>query len=164
MRKSLLAYALLSTVTLSGCIDTGSGEKIGSIVKLAQEGVWCKTWEGEIIRGGLSNGSGVNGQSFRFTIEDNPELVEKIKGVMESQQEIKLHYRTEMTTFCRSNSPSHAFVTSVEVLGKEAARPLKIDSSEPIQVQAATGETRDDKIMKLLKTQQALIEELANVK
>ena len=85
MRKSLLAYALLSTVTLSGCIDTGSGEKIGSIVKLAQEGVWCKTWEGEIIRGGLSNGSGVNGQSFRFTIEDNPELVEKIKGVMESQ-------------------------------------------------------------------------------
>ena len=57
-------------LSLVGCnINTpSSGQKIGRIVKLVDEGLLYKTTEGELIRGGLVDGSGSMGTSFHFTI------------------------------------------------------------------------------------------------
>ncbi len=164
MRKSLIALALLPML-LTSCKDTGSGEKVGSIVKLAKQGVFCQTWEAEMIRGGFSNGSGVGGTPFHFTIEDNPELVKKVEQLMNTQQEIKITYRTELATFCRSDSEINAFLTNIEVLGEDAERPLEVDNSEPTKIVVVSpddAETREERINKLLEVQQKLIEEIAH--
>jgi hypothetical protein len=99
MRKILM---FILPLFLSGCLVTGQGEKRGEIVKLAQEGVVCKTWEGELIRGGMSNGSGSFGvRPFAFTVE-NLNLLEKVKFALENNKEVKLVYHHEAFTFCRS--------------------------------------------------------------
>ena len=150
MKKTLMMVALAG-LTLAGCRDTGSGEKIGMVTKLAQQGVFCKTWEGEIVRGGMNGGTGVNGSSYHFTIPDDEALVKKVKSAMESQQEVKISYRTEWATFCRSDSPSNAFLTNIEVIDhRQNADGTKIV------------DTDDDTILQLLKVQAELISQLYN--
>lgn len=114
MKKLLLPIA--ACLLLSGCIDIARGEKVGTITKLAQQGLVFNTWEGQIIRGGLSGGSGGFGQSFEFTVED-PIVVEEIRAAMDSQSEVKITYHTEAITLWRSESGSH-FVDKIEVLKK----------------------------------------------
>lgn len=149
MKKVLnLAVAALMAVSLSGCINTGDGEKIGMVTKLAKQGVIIKTWEGEIVRGGLSGGSGVNGQSFHFTIQDEA-VAKQVLAMMENQQEVKITYTSEMFAFFTSESGGH-FLTKIE----------------PITHKKTTAGTsapgRDnDKIIELLRVQAQLIEELA---
>ena len=94
----------------------GTGEKIGVITKLAKNGTFCQTWEAEIVRGGLNGGSGVVGQPFDFTIEDE-QLVTQIKEALDNQKEVKIFYHSEGMTFCRSNSGDH-FLTKVEVVNE----------------------------------------------
>jgi hypothetical protein len=165
MKIHSVVIGLTVGVMLSGCIDSGNGNKVGSVTKLAQEGVFCKTWEGQLIRGGFSNGSGVMGAPFEFTIENNPELVKKVAELMDSQQEVKITYRTEAMTLCRSDSYNH-FLTDIEVLGKQAEHPMKIDSTEPIKVEPVKSDpvSSHDKMLKLLQTQQQIITELVNEK
>jgi hypothetical protein len=117
-----VAHVLASSLMLSGCGEKGTGEKVGVVTKLARSGFFCKTWEGQIIRGGLNAGSGAMGAAFDFTVEDLS-LLPKIKEAMEKQQEIKITYREELMTFCRSDSNDH-FITSVTVMdNKPAAKP-----------------------------------------
>jgi hypothetical protein len=99
----------------------GNGEKIGIITKLAKTGAFCKTWEGQIVRGGLSGGSGVMGAPFDFTVESD-ELAKKVQDIMDKQQEVKISYHVEGATFCRSDSEDH-FLTNIEVIGKGAGAP-----------------------------------------
>jgi len=158
MKKSFVLGVLAASI-LSGCYDTGSGDKVGSVVKLAKQGVFCKTWEGEIIRGGMANGSGATGTAFHFTV-DNDDLAKKIDHYLNTQQEVKLTYRMEFATFCRSDSPSNAFVTAVEPLSAAAARPLKV---EPVTVKPEAKEpasSKEDKIRALLKAQEDLLREI----
>jgi hypothetical protein len=103
---------------LASCGDKSDGSKIGIIVHFTKHGYFCKTWEGEIIKGGFGNGSGVIGSAMGFTVE-NEALVPQIQKAMDTQQEVILHYHEELVTFCRSDNKDK-FVTSVEVAGKRA--------------------------------------------
>lgn len=140
----------LSAILLAGCWDTGGGEKIGSITRLNRAGVFCKTWEGEIIRGGLNTGSGVMGQAFHFTIEDDS-LAKDVEKYMLSQQEVKITYRSELNTWCRSDSHG-VFLTKIE--------PLNVVSTPPAQVKiepprpATTGSSAEQQTLELIKKQQ----------
>lgn len=93
--KSIIATSLVAA--LSGCWTTSTGQKTGVIVKLAKEGIFIGTWEAELIRGGFSNGDGVNGQSFHFTVQ-NKNLVEKLKQYFENQKEVLISYHHEFIT------------------------------------------------------------------
>lgn len=119
-----LSVTILSlTASLSGCWDMGSGEKIGSITRLQRTGFFCKTWEGEIIRGGLNSGSGVMGMAFHFTVEDDA-LAKKVEQAMDAQQEVKISYRAEVVSLCRSDSDNH-FLTAIEPLGSVSVPPTQ---------------------------------------
>lgn len=122
----LIAVSL--TFLLGGCWDMGGGEKIGSITRLQRTGAFCKTWEGEIIRGGLNSGSGVVGNAFHFTVEDDA-LALQVQKAMEAQQEVKISYREEMNSFCRSDSHNY-FLTKIE--------PLNVVSVPPTQTKEVT--------------------------
>lgn len=124
------------------------------ITKVAKQGVICPTWEAEIVRGGMSNGSGVNGQSFHFTITDDATAA-KVQEAMDTQSEIKIKYRTELITFCRSESPANAFLTDVEVL-KTAQRPLQ---AEVTSVNTPSNDSGDE-VTQLLQVQATLIADL----
>ncbi len=135
----LSALALFSLI-LTGCWDTGNGEKIGNIVKLAKEGAFgCPTWEAEIVRGGFSGGSGVNGTSFHFTIEDTS-LLPAVKTAMENRQEVKITYKSEATSFCRSESENH-FLTSISVLNSSLEGASPQPPTTPQAVSQASGKS-----------------------
>lgn len=103
---------------LSSCtINTPSeGKKIGRIVKIAHEGIFSSTWEGELIRGGLTDGSGSIGTSFHFTIEDENIFLLAIQ-YMESQKEVEIYYRCEFISSCFRSEMGHPyFVTRIKVM------------------------------------------------
>jgi hypothetical protein len=113
MKRSIIAV-LAASLLLAGCGDTGGGEKNGTITKLAVSGVFCKTNEMEIVRGGFNSGTGANGASFDVTIED-PALLAIAKKAIETGAEIQITYRTEFITWCRSDSSDH-FLTGIKII------------------------------------------------
>lgn len=107
MKTSTIVAALLIACLATACgLNTpAEGEKIGTIVRVQRSGVLTKTWEGQLIRGGMNNGSGVMGIApFHFTIED-PKLLTAVQAAMEHQTEVLVTYRDEgIYSFSRSDS------------------------------------------------------------
>lgn len=67
----IVLYVFLASILQH--VQTSVGEKRGSIVKLERSGVFFKTYQGELIRGGFNSGSGANGTRFHFNLgtQDN---------------------------------------------------------------------------------------------
>lgn len=97
------------------------------LTKLNKQGVFCQTYEAELIRGGLNNGSGASSTIFDFTIEDAA-LISQIQDALDKQYEVKIHYRMEGLTFCRSDSDDH-FLAGIERLNKQG-HPMEVAPAE----------------------------------
>jgi hypothetical protein len=101
-------------IILTGCYTIEEGEKTGQIIGLKKSGIFVKTWECRIIRGGLQDGSGNIGTSLQLTIEDKS-LLEKAKKYMDEKKMVSLKYHQEFITFFRSESDSeNCFIDSIE--------------------------------------------------
>lgn len=111
LKKTLLITAL---ICLSGCWETKKGTKIGTIVKCADEGLIVKTYECEIIRGGINNSSGSFGRSFHFTIEKE-DLKTIANNSLQNQLEVLLEYHDEAITFIRREGHSEGFADSITI-------------------------------------------------
>lgn len=118
MRKLSLLSLVLVTISLfvTGCgvnFSNGSGTKVGQIVKVSKQGFMAKTWEAQLIRGGLSGGSGAFGTTpFDFTIETE-EQAKQIQEYMDKQTEVIVKYRIEgIYSAWRSESQGH-FLESI---------------------------------------------------
>lgn len=88
------------TFFLSACgsgFESGEGRKIGRVVKIGKHGMFCSTYEAEIVRGGFTEGSGVNGSSLHFTIKSE-NLYDQLSKAMEDQKEIELFYSNRIFT------------------------------------------------------------------
>lgn len=98
MNKRNLIKTIVLSLLLTGCginPTNGTGEKIGQIVKVGKVGLFNKTWEAELIRGGFSDGSGTVGtQPFHFTIE-NEAMVKEAQEYMRNQTEVIVSYNIE---------------------------------------------------------------------
>jgi len=139
---------------MAGCWDMGGGEKVGTITRLNKSGVFCKTWEAEIIRGGFNGGSGVMGQAFHFTIE-NADLVKEVEKYMNNQQEVKITYKMEGITFCRSDSDN--FLAKIEPLNEVNAPTPTGQGKEAPTVGVQT--TVNSEILQILQNQEKMAEE-----
>lgn len=129
--KLTLVIAAFAVLTACGNgMNNGSGKNIGQIVKIAKHGILCTTGEAELVRGGFSGGSGVNGVAFHFSIPDET-LFSQLERSMEAQQEIELFYdRRFMTGPCTSESDY--FATGFRVLQqpeRTKAKPQPEDDS-----------------------------------
>lgn len=109
----------------------GQGDKIGVVVRINEQGrLWrgsfgfislCKTWEGQLIRGGLDDGSGAFGVApFDFTVPTN-ELAEKVKHYMLAQTEVVVKFSTDYIYFKCNSESSGNFLISIEPI-KDAAK------------------------------------------
>jgi hypothetical protein len=108
--KKYISIVIMSFLIIGcgGGIEAGDGKKIGQIVKLGKHGMFCPTYEGEIIRGGFNGGSGVNGAALDFTIKSQ-KLYDRLMIAMENQQEIELHYsKRNLTGICYSDTQTIA--------------------------------------------------------
>ena len=115
MKKILFISILSSSMLLSGCWETAKGEKIGVIVKCANEGIFIKTYECELIRGGMNNGSGSFGKSFHFTSE-NKNDISILEQALNSQKEVKITYHSELITLFRTETKNNKFLDSIKIL------------------------------------------------
>lgn len=134
MKNSLFSIIITSFFLISGCIsgiNSGEGKKIGQIVKIAKHGIFCSTYEAEIIRGGFNGGSGVNGAALNFTIKSK-KLYQDLTDVMENQQEIELRYvRKALTGPCYSETRIIATGFKVIENKKEEEKPItKVEFSD----------------------------------
>lgn len=112
-----LTIATIAMVLMVGCgygITNGTGKKIGQVVKIGEYGAVCTTYEGELMRGGFSGGTGVNGQSFHFSVKDKI-LADELTKIMEGQQEIEVTYEKSMLSGPCSGDAG-VWVTSYRIL------------------------------------------------
>jgi Spy/CpxP family protein refolding chaperone len=119
MKINRLALLSLMPIAFASCrlnTSPGDGVKVGQIVKLSKQGMFYKTYEAQIIRGGFQNGSGSNGQAFDFTVETE-ELAAKVRDAMDNQTEVMIGYRSEGVYSLTRSESSGDFLTSI--------RPLK---------------------------------------
>lgn len=114
MKRNIVFVSLLVGV-LGGCYcrAPGTGQKVGQIVKISKTGIFCDTWEAQLIRGGFSSGSGTVGtQPFDFTVEREADA-QRLMALMERQTEIRLVYRTDgIGSICHSDSGGDYFVSA----------------------------------------------------
>ena len=108
----LLVVLLFGSVGCGVNASPGDGTKIGQIVKLTKTGLFSKTYEAEIIRGGMTGGSGAFGVTpFDFTIESE-EQAKTVQDYMDHQTEVIITYRSEgLYSLCRTDSAGHFLKT-----------------------------------------------------
>lgn len=104
-------------VLLNGCWETENGDINGQIIALTSSGMFVKTLECKIIRGGMDDGSGGFASSMWLTVE-NKNLLPKIKKFMNEKKFINIQYHKEFATFCRSDSDNF-FINDIEEIKKE---------------------------------------------
>jgi uncharacterized lipoprotein NlpE involved in copper resistance len=159
LRKLSIAAIAVMSVALVGCGERANGDKVGMITKVAKQGWWCPTWEASIQRGGFNAGTGVSGAAFEFTIED-PKLLKQVQDAMEQNLEVKITYRQEIVTFCRSESDDH-FLTGIQVIGKsEAASIVHVEEDKTPAKPAVTYPklTKEEAVGALIQQNQQLID------
>ncbi|STX27540.1 secreted protein [Legionella beliardensis] len=115
--RTMLACCLFVVVSLlTGCWTTQSGQKSGIIVKVAKEGRYWGTYEGELIRGGLDNASGATGREFHFTLgQFKSDLVNQAIYAMENNKHVVLKYHCEAYVLPWSGE-TKCFVDEIKIL------------------------------------------------
>lgn len=96
--KTFIKLGILSmaTLMLTACWTTETGQKSGIIVKVSKKGKYWGTYEGELIKGGLEDATGVTGKEFLFTLgQFNSALVEKAQTAMKHNEHVVLNYHCE---------------------------------------------------------------------
>lgn len=87
---------ILIPCLLTGCWTVQKGQKSGIIVKVAKEGKFWGTYEGEIVLGGLENASGVSGRAFYFTLgQFKSDLVKKAEFAMQNNRHVVISYHCD---------------------------------------------------------------------
>jgi iron complex outermembrane recepter protein len=134
--KKLMLFALVFLAACGINTSPGEGEKIGQIVKLNKQGIFNDTWEAELIRGGMTGGSGVVGiQPFDFTISSDSEA-DIINTYLKNQTEVVIKYRMEgIWSLFRSESNGHFLVSisPVDSVKSNMFIPLLIASLALVQ-------------------------------
>jgi hypothetical protein len=106
---------------VSGCgINTspGSGTKVGQIVKVSCQGMLFKTTEAELIRGGMTGGSGVVGMTpFDFTVPDK--FKDQVQKAMETQEEVVITYSMDGFWWNANSESEGHFLTGIQPAPKD---------------------------------------------
>jgi hypothetical protein len=113
----IAVLGVASMLTVTGCTRiTGQGEKVGSVIKVSNEGLLFKTNEVEIVRGGMNNGSGAFSTTPLNVTVNDPGILAKIQDALDKQYEVKVRYVDYFWTPLSSDSNSR-YLVDVEKFG-----------------------------------------------
>lgn len=97
---------LVAALAMTGCsVIYSDGERAGTVVKFSHKGFTCKTWEGELLIGGMkSNGNNMEVNTFKFTVKDS-NIIPQIKAALASGAHVTLQYdQVVMNLPCQGDS------------------------------------------------------------
>jgi hypothetical protein len=121
---------LLLALALCSCGDYSDGVRVGVIQKLSHKGWFVKTWEGDMLLGGLVNHSSTSVDSggnvktsvslganvWSFTVEDQT-LVDKVQAFADAGTPVKVTYHQEMfASPFRTETSGDYFLVSIEAI------------------------------------------------
>lgn len=78
-----------------GCGNYSDGTRAGIVTKFSKKGIAVKSYEGELVIGGLRNrtdGKGVEANIFEFTVHDDG-IVKEIEKALTTGKRVTLYYR-----------------------------------------------------------------------
>jgi hypothetical protein len=107
-------------------IGYSEGARTGQVVKIAYQGVLCKSWEGSLAMGSFRGNTGKGtSNTFDFSIND-PAVLKKLQKAQDSGKFIKVKYEQSLTSpFCSSKTSS--LVTDVVQLKQnQGNKALKV--------------------------------------
>lgn len=127
MKKTLMLTVFMAlSLTNCLCANPVEGKKVGIVTSLSKEGLFCKTWEGTLVRGGVSNGSGTIGGQTRFNVAPGAlgeDMVRELTRAMEEGTEVEVvFHRDFIASACTREHEEDVTVTSVRVLEKTSAQ------------------------------------------
>lgn len=123
---ALVVFLLVLLAVRGIDLEYSSGSRAGTVTKFSKKGYAFKTYEGELLMGGVrSNVEGnLTSNIFEFSVVD-PAMAEEVDKALTSGKRVKLHYRQVwMGGFTKGNTDY--FITKVELVdpsvpvGKEA--------------------------------------------
>lgn len=91
--KRLIFVALLSALLLTACMPNYSdGQRSGTVTKLSYKGLIFKSWEGELVAGGLRDAGkeGMAGNIFEFNADHSTVL--QLQEAMVNGRTVTVHY------------------------------------------------------------------------
>jgi hypothetical protein len=101
MKKIIRASVFAFAFALAGC-SYSDGERSGTVTKFSKKGIFCKTWEGELVMGGMrtslsddGNSSTATANIFEFSVIDDG-IVKKVREKLESGERATLIYEQEL--------------------------------------------------------------------
>lgn len=106
MRKFLtilliLGVIIFGVVFLLSSLSYSEGDRAGTVSKFSQKGYVFKTWEGELLQGGFSEGTGqLNAKEFLFTVGPaRDSVITRLKEAMLNGKRVRLHYQEKYFRF-----------------------------------------------------------------
>jgi hypothetical protein len=126
MKKIIFSFLLVSiTISLSSCWTVQKGQKSGIIVKVAKEGKFWGTYEGEMVLGGLENATGVTGRAFHFTLgQFKSDLVKKADFAMQNNKHVIVTYHCDAYTLPWSGE-TKCFVKKIDIVAESRNKDRK---------------------------------------
>ncbi len=117
VRAFLWALFLVCFACGAGYSD---GKRSGVITKFSRKGLIWKSWEGEMIQGGLrvvatKDGDQAQANVWAFHVPEGP-FVDRISRAMDAGRPITIHYREWAVSPCSQNS-------DYDVVAIEDAKP-----------------------------------------
>lgn len=89
MKNKLLLLCSCLLLSSCGVIKTSEGTRVGYVNKLSHKGILCKTYEGEIFRGG--DAASYDGKNV-FEFSATKKAAEKIQEAMDKHHMVSLKY------------------------------------------------------------------------
>ena len=103
-------YVILVCLTLAGCSvgNPGTGEKIGQIARVVDEGVFWKTTT-VLVTGKFGGGE------LKVTVPSgDPTLKAQVLHYQDTQEQVKVHYHGELFKSLASNETDNHMLDSIE--------------------------------------------------
>ena len=101
---------------MTGCgvnTNNGDGSRTGQFVALHKKGLFVKTWEAELIKGGMSGGSGSFGVApFWVTVPEN--MAAQVQSNLDNSTEVEIKYHTAGIYSLFSSDSDGDFLLTIE--------------------------------------------------
>lgn len=123
VKKIFLVIAVIIVIVLAffSFSNYSVGDRAGVIIKLSRKGYVFKSNEGELNLGMVyveGNQSSVNNSLWKFSVDNDEELLKKMQAAMLNSNRVKLHYEEKYYRLPWMGDTKYV-VTSVEIQDKK---------------------------------------------
>jgi hypothetical protein len=125
---SLIGGCVLAFLALVGCfalcggcaglsaVKYSDGERVGTVTKFSNRGLLWKTWEGELLMGGVVRDSDGHAAAnvWQFSVTD-PAVVRELQEAQDAGEPVRLQYTQNMTSMPWSGDTSYRVIRVTRV-------------------------------------------------